>query len=197
MDFASRALENGHVVMKIDGPDGFTVVVAGPAKELPRFEKALSAIMGGNAGPSKTKKTKKTKKPRASKTVLFDDHDAVWTVCAHGFGAMREDIEQFVDSALIDSAIEAGELVEEDTWIRVPDAADKEKAVFDAMREKAESHKDGVVFRQTCGAIVRKIYPEYYSSPFFRALMDAAVDEHFVEETVTCGSNDFHTYRPV
>jgi hypothetical protein len=65
------------------------------------------------------------------------------------------------------------------------------------MRKRAESHKDGVVFRQTCGAIVREIYPEYYSSPFFRALMDAATDEHFVEDTVTRGGTDFYTYRPV
>ena len=200
MDFASRALENGHVVMKIDGPNGFTVVVAGPAKELPRFEKALSAVVGEKAGPSRTKKPKKQ---RPSTEFLYDENDAVWTVCAHGFGATRNEIEEYVDSSLIDSAIEAGALVVDGTnsegeeWIRIPDAAEKEQAVFDAMREKAESHKDGIIYRQACGPLIRAIYPEYYSTPFFRALMDAAANGPFVEESVVRNNETALTYCPI
>jgi len=203
MDLATHALENGHMVMQLNGPDGFTVLIAGPSDHLPRFEKALSAVIANHDGAS-TKKTRKLKmkKVRPSTVFLHNSNDAVWTVCAHAFGATRDEIEQYVDSDLIDSAIEAGTLVEDGTnsegqaWIRVPDAEAKEQAVFDAMREKAQTHKEGVIYRQTCGPVIRRIYPDYYSTPFFRALMEVAAERAFTEELIERNGETCRVYRP-
>lgn len=173
-----NVVKSGYAVVQIDLPDGTMVTIATPPAKIARFEAAIREIVGKN-NPKKKNLSKKNFN-RVSKTELYRKDDAVWTVTAFGFGASRNELDGKVDEDVLQQAIDDQLLVVDGVaddgsdWIRLPNAANLEAAIFDELLEEIGENE---IYRSRAGAIIKGLYPDHYSQPFFEAIILAATDE--------------------
>ena len=204
-DLLSRATKCGYAVLHIEAPDGSIVTMCAPSDEIGRFEAAIAAAIG-RPKPKRSKvkspEPKRRKNPRPRETFKWDEADAVWTVMAHGFGAPRSVLEKRLNDGLLDAAIDSGDLVVDgedengSPWVRLPNAAELEKEIFDKLLEMADNK---TLYRSNAGECVRRMHSDYYTKEFFAVVMDASIDPEdgvFDEVVVIKSGVSYPTYVP-